>query len=163
VVLGGTRSAGLLSSQATPEDMAMNRREFVKYLAGLSAGVAALPAQLEAFEHYFEINTPNAIDGLIGVDEIWVSGIARVSWPLEIRILHSQAPLILGLNAFGGIMRWSALPEQKLMATTDLEWKIKNLGPNHGEFPICGHIGYVDQNGRRRTKEIKSYTGTLGD
>ncbi len=67
--------------------MQMDRRGFVKFLALIAAGAAALPEQVAAFEHYYEVNTPHVASGLVSVDEIWLTGMATAPVPAYFHIL----------------------------------------------------------------------------
>src|SRR5712671_119771 len=103
----------------------MNRRDFVKGLACLTAGASALPAQLAVFEHYYEVNTPKTLLPLAAVDEIYIAGMADHSVPAWIEVFKhgEEQALNLGLNLFGGVVRWVAAPDQKII-TPQLRWRI---------------------------------------
>jgi hypothetical protein len=127
----------------------MDRREFVKFLALLAAGAAAMPQQVEAFTHYFETNTPLTPSGLICVDEIYIGGTASKSTVARVQVLRDEEIVLnFSLNLFGGIVRWVAAPQQMLMGVEgDLTVKI-----DQPESDFTGHLLYIDQVGKRWTK-----------
>jgi hypothetical protein len=144
----------------------MDRREFVKFIALMSAGAAALPEQVSAFERYYDINTPRVGKQFAGVDEIMLCGTATRSVVVKANF-HKEDELILPLsfNAFGGIMRWVAAPQQTIMCLPgDFSWRIEMDTGRSGEKPkdlFSGHVSYIDNEGFRRTKLLTELSGTL--
>jgi hypothetical protein len=142
----------------------MDRRSFVKFVAALAAGVSALPAQVEAYEKYYEINTPRTTARLLMVDEIWLSGLATRSIPTTFNIHRGDQHLLaLGLNLFGGVVCWKALPDAKIMAARGgLTWDIET--PNDEGNPrylFNGHISYIDDEGVRRSQMLTTLRGSV--
>jgi hypothetical protein len=145
----------------------MDRREFVRFLALTAAGAAALPEQIGAFERYYDLNAAKADNGLVAVDEVFISGLAPRSLRLKIDIMHlDEIKLPLGLNAFGGIVRWASAPDQKIVVPGhELEWRI-NVIDEAPDFDamryLTGHISYIDQDGLRMNKLLTTLRGNLG-
>lgn len=134
----------------------MNRRKFVSFLALLAAGAAARPEQIAAFEKYYDANTPWLTDGgLIAVDELYIGGIATRSVPMTWKVYCStNCVLNLGFNAFGGVLRWVAAPDQKLVTVpADFNWSLKaSEGFDADPYSVIqGHILYIDQDGFRHS------------
>lgn len=133
----------------------MNRRKFVSFLALLAAGAAARPEQIAAFEKYYDANTPWLTDGgLIAVDEFYIGGLATRSMPMHWQIFRStDCQLNLGFNAFGGIVRWVAAPDQKIITVpADFNWVLKTRDSIEDPYTVIeGHILYIDQDGFRHT------------
>ncbi len=129
--------------------MSMNRRDFVKFLALTAAGAAALPQQIAAFESYYEANTPQTSEELLAVDEIWASGMASCSTVVKM-IFFPEAQsggMTLGMNAFGGMIRWAAMPDQKIIIRKrHLTWDISG---NSNPSILEGHVSYIGQDRRR--------------
>lgn len=142
----------------------MNRRDFVKFLALVGAGAAALPEQVAAFERYYEVNTPLVDSGLVSVDEVFLTGMAQKSLPMMFTVTYlDEVKLALGINAFGGLCRWCAMPDQKIVLPAhefvwDINWLIWPDG-----FPLTGHISYIDQTAVRYTRVITKTHGNLGE
>ncbi len=134
----------------------MDRREFVRFIALMAAGTAAMPEQVEAFTHYFETNTPLTPSGLVCVDEIYIGGTATKSTVAKVQLLCDDEPVLnLALNLFGGVVRWVAAPQQMIMAVAgDLK-----LTCDKPEFQ--GQIMYIDQVGKRRTKVLTECCSVL--
>ena len=85
----------------------------------------------------------------------------------KIDILHlDEVKLPLGLNAFGGIVRWVAAPDQKIVVPgRELRWCVSLLDEPHETDPlrhVTGHISYIDQDGLRINKELTTLRGNLG-
>src|SRR4030095_7014978 len=131
----------------------MNRRDFIKHLALLAAGAAALPDQILAFEKSIELNAIDKIDkGLIFIDDIILSGMSGHSFPLYASIFTNDKPdLNFGLNLFGGIFRWVAVPGHSLRVTIPEKfiWELDGIR----ELPqinsdIMGGFRLVNQDGK---------------
>jgi len=139
--------------------MSMDRRAFVKFIALLAAGAAARPEQVAAFENYYEVNTPKIATGLVSVDEICIGGVATHSIPAQLEILRAGVPYLkLGVNLFGGVVRWLAAPDQKIMVSAcEFGWRINNCVP----ADFSGQISYIDQDGIRQMKFLDRCEGTL--
>jgi hypothetical protein len=143
-------------------------------LALLAAGTASRPEQIEAFEHYYNANTPLIGGPFVAVDEISISGLAITSTPLRVRFHRMEAfELAAGLNAFGGVYVWRAGPDGKIVTEpNDFRWEMKceYTHIDGGEYVIDdewvrqnldGHIRYINQNGIRCTRPIVSALGRL--
>lgn len=143
----------------------MNRRDFCKFLSLTVAGAAILPAQAQAFEHYFDVNCPPGEGPFVAVDEIMLFGMASVSTPIVMTCHCRTLQMQMGINAFGGIMRWSAGPLQTIMAELhDFWWEFQH--PRVDEFhsrdmadlqvrdALRGHVSYVDSTGLRHLKSF---------
>jgi len=104
------------------------RREFIKMLGLLTAGLAAKPEQIAAFEQYYDRNSPQADVRLLALDELNVSGMASRSTRVLITIFREdERPVHYGMNAFGGVIRWVAGPDQKIVgAEGSLRWEISS-------------------------------------
>jgi hypothetical protein len=141
-----------------------SRREFLRHIAAISVGTAAVPEQIDILERIYNINTPEIEKDLISVDEIWISGLAKFSSPTSVIINCGPflAPLYLTVNCFGGIVRWVATAEGKIiMDKNKLDISFKEhfeRGPNYekdvaftkGKI-LIGHIHYLDQDLRSQT------------
>ena len=139
------------------------RRDFIKYLALIAAGAAALPQQIEAFEKYYEANTPFG-DELVAIDEVFLSGVATKSTPIWFELYRNDRMVSKwGMNTFGGILRWTAMPDQKIIASRpDIFWRI--TAPKHFDLAeFSGQISYVDGSYKRRLVNMQSLTGSLAD
>jgi len=139
--------------------MTMDRRGFIKHMALIAAGMAARPEQIAAFETYYEANTPDTTLPLASVDEIWISGEAKQS--LALRAVFSwghDQQMDLSFNAYGGIFRWVAAPDAKIIAPLDeFRWQIERLHGNHDgrlEDQYSGQVSYIDQNAKRHYVKI---------
>lgn len=148
----------------------MNRRDFVKFLALVGAGAAALPEQIAAFERYYEVNTPLVDSGLVSVGEVFLAGMAQKSLPMMFNVTYlGEVKLALGINAFGGLCRWIAMPDQKIvLPAREFVWDIRGLDDGHSDitmspFPLTGHISYIDQTAVRYTRVITKTHGNLGE
>jgi hypothetical protein len=145
--------------------MITNRREFVKFLALLAAGAAAKPDQIEAFERYYEANTPQG-DNLVAVDEIWLSGMAQQSEPVAVEFYKKGSVVLpLGINCFGGMCRWQAAPDQKIIVNRpDFSWKFT---PCHDLFSpdwLIAQVSFINSITKvRENVRITKLEGTLVD
>ena len=140
----------------------MDRRAFVKFLALMAAGAAAKPEQIAAYEHYYDVNTPATDGPFIAVDEVMLGGTARLSTVVQVRILsQSTNTLNLAINAFGGIFRWHAAPDQKII-TDELSWHIE-YDPNDIAINkiLNGHISYITQAGIRKYMPLTKAHGII--
>jgi len=139
----------------------MKRRDFIKMLGLLCAGVAARPAQIEAFTQYYDRNSPVS-DRLLALDEVIISGMSTKSTPVTLRI-YKEDELVLqfAVNTFGGIMRWVAMPDQKQIAVENtLRWEfISSMDQFMQE--IIASMSYIDCEGVRRIKHLSTQTGRL--
>ncbi len=126
----------------------MNRREFVKFLALIGAGTAALPEQVSAFETFYEANTPQVANGIISIDEVLIGGVATGSTPVSVQVFDGKKSVLnFGMNLFGGMFRWAAMPKQEIiMPENQLTWEIN--APAH---QYDGQISFIDQRGLRRS------------
>lgn len=148
-----------------------SRRDFVRMIALLAAGAAALPAQVEAFTSYYEINTPPGAGPFIAMDEIWLCGQAQKSAPVYFDLFRGDNRLMaLGINAFGGILRWKAIADDKVIGINDdLRWEMRQLavpqaGATEAVFEavpdqwigqnLTGHVSYIRHDGMRVMKLI---------
>lgn len=144
----------------------MNRRDFVKYLALVGAGLSAQPSQIAAFERYYEVNTPQTVDELVAVDEVFVSGIATCSTPIAMELFPSalSGGMNMALNAFGGIVRWMAPPDGKIaIRKSELVWSFTLIGREAPPFEdvATGYISYVCQDGKRINHRITDWTNRV--
>lgn len=142
--------------------MKVDRRKFIKHLALIAAGSAALPAQIQAFEKYYEENTPRVFDDLIAVDEIMISGLGGSSLPVDFVVYEgAEMQLSFAINLFGGILRWVAAPDQKIILDP-IDLRIETTVQNVGELKrlkreIRGHVSYVDRQFIRHTDPIMNH------
>jgi hypothetical protein len=147
--------------------MAMDRRDFVQFLAAIAAGMSAMPEQLAAFEKYYEANVPNTSEELVSVDEIWMCGTASKSTILSaVFFPESKWQTKLAINAFGGILRWYAMPDQKIvLPASNLTWNVKSSPEQDLSLILTGHISYVDQRAVRHMISLedpaRGYTGVF--
>lgn len=141
-----------------------NRREFIRFLALLAAGTAALPQQIEAFEKYYAANTPLTDGELIAIDLIRFSGMATKSLPILCNFYRNdQEQMSFGLNLFGGIMQWIAAPDAKIVTfTEDFYWDLKPQGDFEPEF-LVGSISYIDSKYVRKNIRVTKLRGSLID
>lgn len=146
----------------------MDRRDFVKFIALMAAGVAAAPEQIAAYEHYYDVNAPRlAPKGLIAVDEIWISGLASCSTAARLELVREpRCVLHFGLNLYGGVVRWAAMADQKILAPKGgLVWDL--TGHRNGESTklrtedFCGQISYIDPDGCRQYQSLAEGHGVL--
>ena len=151
--------------------MDKNRREFVKFIALLAAGAAALPQQIEAYTKYYDANTPLTGGPFIAMDEVWMSGLATKSTRVRMTLFHQdRSEYTWSFNAFGGVVRWVAAPDMKLVAIEkDLKWRLElfdgrpdyRAGDDWVRQTMNGYISYIDDMGRRRQMTLTKPTGTL--
>jgi len=132
----------------------MDRRSFIEFIALLSAGAAARPEQITAYEKYYIANTPGVPGDLVAVDEVWASGMASCSTRIRLEFVwdgpENKPNLTLGLNAFGGTIRWVAPVDQKIIAVKHtFAWKVTPLDP-FDPRDICGQVSYIDQRTSQR-------------
>ena len=142
-------------------DMAMIRREFVKHLALLAAGAAALPSQIAAFEQLYEANTRSfgersdlifIRDMIFGFDGVPGDVATRVS------LLRGDQTLFqIALNK-RATFRWVGVPELPLISPVkDLHWDIQTFA---GEYlsvvrdEFVGTLGFLDQQDQVHTLTI---------
>jgi hypothetical protein len=140
----------------------MDRRDFVKFIALLAAGAAARPEQIAAFERYYDINTPAAGNGFVAVDEVILGGMATTSMPVLFTLLRDDERVMrFGYNAFGGIVRWAAMPDQKIVAASgELRWQLDQSDATVKRW-LTGQINYIDQDGRRQFLDIETAAGVV--
>jgi hypothetical protein len=105
---------------------------------------------------------------LAAVDEIFVSGMAEKSLPVAINLWVAGEPKTpgIGCNLFGGIIRWLAAPDQKIVGPAfDIKWQIKSRDPEITDKwlkdQFRGHISFIGQNGVRQTVPLLKCQGTL--
>lgn len=130
----------------------MNRRDFIKHLALLTAATATLPEIVLEYEKSITINAIKNVDtGLIFVDEINICGMAGYSSPMAAKfITNGMDDLDIGLNLFGGIYRWVAMPGHALRLTTMKDLKMQFMGKGYGldiDRDLYGGLRFIDQNG----------------
>ena len=147
-----------------------SRRDFIKFIALVAAGAAARPEQIEAFEAYYEANTPIADDlipdNLVAVDEIFLSGTAIRSMPILCEFYRNDHTVLKwGLNIYGGIIHWIAAPDQKIIAgAADFYWRIRSATDDLLDFStVNGQISYVGQDKVRKYIQITKPEGSLID
>jgi len=143
--------------------IAMDRRAFIRGIACLAAGTAALPEQIDAFERYYEVNTPPGTP-LAGLDEVCIGGIASKSMPVAFEICRGDQRLLhFGINLFGGMLRWAALPDQKIIITKpNLRWRI--TAPEAFSITdLTGQCSYIDASFVRRYVAIDRLEGWVVD
>jgi hypothetical protein len=150
--------------------MSMDRRDFIKHLALLAAGAAALPEQVLAFERHYTLNAMGAT-GLAAVDRFMICGLATSQRAVEFNIMlgnstYSRPCMSMGINLFGGVLSWAALPDEKLVGPAeDIGWSISAPGCEDNESwlkgTFKGFISYIDQSGFRRNRELDACMGTL--
>ncbi len=143
----------------------MDRRDFVKSLALLAAGAAALPQQIAVFERYYEVNTPKTAAPLIAFDEVSVSGMATRSVRTFINFFDGDQLLALpvGLNAFGGIYFWRAPADGKIV-TRRLRWEITSPDVDDKDALLCmvhGGFTYLDQDLVRHKGQFDACEGVI--
>ncbi len=141
----------------------MDRRQFVKSLALLAAGAAALPEQIDVFERYYEANTPKTALPLLAVDEVSISGMATRSTRVAVDFFAGdELKLRAGLNAFGGIYFWRSPPDGKIV-TPKLRWVMTSpdVGGEDLLSMVHSSISYLDQGLVRRTLPLLSCEGVL--
>lgn len=148
----------------------MDRREFVKMLALLAAGTAALPSQIGAFEQYYNANTPS-VGPFLAIDEISFAGLSQTNSPLKVEILQGNNLLLAcGLNTFGGVFLWRAQPDGKIVDNPDkVSWKMTRYWNGIATEPddrwiqdnLHSHVRFIDSNSRRHTLPIITACGTV--
>jgi hypothetical protein len=144
----------------------MDRRDFIRGIAVLCAGAAALPEQIDFFEKYYTANAP-AGELTAAVDELLLSGTATKSMPVHFRLYRpgsdelSRALINVGCNLFGGMMRWAAMPDQKIIVgKAGLRWRLQV--PDDFTFDhFLGQISYVDTDLVRHYRQITTLEGTV--
>jgi len=150
--------------------MSLSRREFIRNLAVLTAGAAALPEQILAFEKLYTVNAVPDVTGLVAITDITLIGTASVSKPLLMNF-HNESvqELVLGLNCFGGIMRWLAVPSDPIRLTTPkkFRYEIISLGDEISDYfsYLNGGMRIIDQDMKQHFLSFKGIhkTGTLED
>lgn len=125
----------------------ITRREFCRNLGLLAAGAAALPEQIEAFSHVYDVNLPKDVplSDVIMITDIMVGGTATASSPTSFTIKDKEEVLLnFGMNLFGGAFRWCAFPGQEILVSKkNLVWKAQG----HSIFgTYSGTIIYYDSN-----------------
>jgi len=139
----------------------MNRRDFIKHIAFLAAGAAALPDQILAFERSMEINAIDKIEkGLIFADDIILGGIAGHSFPMAAEFsTNGMSDLNFALNLFGGCFRWAAIPGHSLRITIPekMIWIFDGLNtlPEPG-VDFAGGMRLINQDGKYVYADFKS-------
>jgi hypothetical protein len=141
----------------------MDKREFIKSMALLAAGIAASPMQVEAFERYYTANTPDAPAGrLIAVDAVTIGGLASKSMPAHFNFYTADRIVLpFGINLFGGVIFWKATADEKIITTkSNFNWNISTasyMQPYH----FISSISYIDDALVRHTYEITTMRGSL--
>lgn len=131
----------------------MNRREFVKYLALLAAGAAAMPAQIAAYERLYNANMPDAGSGLISVREFFCGfqGTPRDCVAL-VTVGHGSTkamPFAMNTRSF---LRWVAAPDTPLLVKAEeFYWTV--IDPRSGQDAdpfddFTGRLIVTDQDAR---------------
>jgi hypothetical protein len=143
--------------------MLMNRRDFVRFLGITAAGAAALPEQIEAFTAYYDANTPETGEPLVAVDDIFVCGNAACSTLVTATFfIGTLVEKPVAFNAFGGIIRWTAAPDQKIvLRRSDVSWKMTANTVGSFADVLVAHISYIDQAKVRRTLPLLDWNGSL--
>jgi len=148
--------------------MAMDRREFVKFIALIAAGAAAGPPQIAAFTQYYEVNTPKILRVPAAVDEVWISGVDTRSSRVGFYFYRGEERVQqFWLNCFGGVIRWVAHPEGKIIGEPRaLRWKLEALDehihlPDVGSY-LRGQISWIDADGKRHYTDLDREAGALG-
>ncbi len=75
-----------------------------------------------------------------------------------------EQKLYLGMNLFGGVIRWVAAPDQKIVVQSNLfHWIVASVDPHHDvlDCQVHGHISYIDQGAKRHTYPINKCIGSL--
>jgi hypothetical protein len=148
----------------------MERREFIRHLALLAAGVAALPEQILAFERLYTVNAPPAhvTKGLIAVKDVYLGGLAERSTPViaDFFTTKGQPNIRLALNLFGGVVRWVGAPDCPLRVASfeEFHWEITMMTPREEPLSgqdVTGHVMYLDQDGLIHTELINVPCGSL--
>jgi|SRR5215472_5200689 len=141
----------------------MNRREFVEWLALLAAGKAAMPEMIEAYRHYYEVNTPQVNTGLIAIDEINVAGTDNRSNRVVFELLRfDKIEYSTALNAFGGVAWWKAAPDQKMvLPMREVRWNMFSMDDIPVQFSVHAHISFIDQIGKREYFRLLTPKGSL--
>lgn len=148
----------------------MNRREFINHIALITAGTLVHPDQFKEYKRGLEINAIEGVnDGLIIADEVSISGMAERSTPTFMEIFTNDEPeLDLGVNLFGGVIRWISTVEHRMRITTPdkftIQFKAKDdqLLLKHGK-DFRGYIRYIDQSGRYQMANLKNLIPTRED
>lgn len=103
---------------------------------------------------------------LVQVDEIFIGGTAHESISMTWEFFQNKHCILnMAINAFGGIIRWVATPDQMIvMRARDFTWRVTatKRGGVRQENPmsfIKGHILYVDQKGVRHTHILPGNRG----
>lgn len=138
----------------------MNRREFVQHLALLAAGASALPAQLKAFEHLYEVNTRPFGDRATGIVSIHDFALGFGGTPQDtaavVRLMDRRRCLLsYALNRRSN-MRIAVPPDCPVLAlASDVSWSVDS--GNSTEWGIeqtarlredfSGHLRFTDQDG----------------
>jgi hypothetical protein len=143
----------------------MNRRNFIRGMALLAAGAAALPEQIDFFERYYTANAP-ASELLGAMDEVWMSGTALVSMPVTLRIFRVGTDENLytwGINLLGGVLRWVPTPDQKvIIGEPGLRWELSGISQEEMDNCFNGQVNYVGRDLVRRYMPIKALNGLVG-
>jgi hypothetical protein len=153
----------------------MNRRDFIRHLAILAAGMSAMPAQVDAFEQMFELNAPRDTvgRGLLAVRHIIIGGMAKKSTPVTARFFRGQPEIhrtvaCYGLNLFGGAVQWMTAPDEPIIAESiggpfDFQWDVRG---GDGELVdadvLVGCVRYIDQGGMWRMAPLTPKGGLHG-
>ena len=140
----------------------MDRRAFIKSLACICAGAAALPQQIETFERLFEANAPMSNE-LIAIDRFVIGGLATQSMPARVIIKRGDRELMRwGMNLFGGMLHWTAVPDQKIIVVPGtLHWEITSPAMTLPSEWIEGSISYLDNQLVRCSAPLIAATGSL--
>ncbi len=118
----------------------------------------ALPAQVDALERYYIANAPKTQAPLICIDEISISGLAKRSMPVGIAAMRNESMLLnLGINAFGGMMRWVALPDAKILIVPGDFALVQVSGEKEVSEWLTGHVCYIDQNTIRHSDPLDKW------
>jgi hypothetical protein len=163
----------LTAPQSGDLQMQTTRRDFVRMMALLAAGAAALPEQIDVFQRYYEANTPLIGGPFIAVDEVFIGGLASGgSTPIRLNLFAEDINVLpLALNAFGGVAFWRASPDGKLVSQcSDFRYAIEHLGDDSEwrrpsdswiRQTVHGYIKYIDEDALRHTVLLETAAGTL--
>lgn len=148
----------------------MNRREFVKHLALLAAGAAALPSQVAAFERLYEANTSGPLatsTSLLSVNDIVIGfgGTPRDAAAVVRFFNGESAPLAFPLNTRATI-RWIPAPDCPFLTSRDrFRWSVDDV---YGRWTreeiaatLTGSIRYTDMDGVIQNAAIDGRTWKL--
>ena len=118
----------------------MNRREFVKYLALLAAGANALPAQVDAYEKMYDLNTRQFNKGkIVSIKEFTIGFKEPCDKHIRVSIVNKERELWSIFLNQRATFRYVTMPDCPLLTTEGFHIASK---------PQCsGTIHYIDMDG----------------